>query len=90
MNSMKLPSEDFNRDTLVLKRRVGLIREHVAPISERDLANTHIKFFNDHNPGWRQVRLLVFLSREGGREGETWCEPCVSFARETRWWCWQS
>lgn len=63
VNSMKLPSEDFNRDTLVLKRRVGLIREHVAPISERDLANTHIKFFNDHNPGWRQGDQMVVLAK---------------------------
>lgn len=49
-------SEDsFNPETSVLKRRVGVVKEHVAPISSHCLKNPHINFFNERNPGWREV-----------------------------------
>ena len=56
---IKLPSESFDRDTMVLRRRFGVVKDHVAPISERDLQNPHIKFFNDRNPGWREVYCIL-------------------------------
>ena len=59
MTSQQLPSDSFNRDTLVLRRRFGVMKGHVAAISERDLSNPHINFFNKHNPGWREVSSKV-------------------------------
>jgi len=56
--------DSYDRDTFVLRRRIGVIKEHVAPISDRDLRNPHIKFFNERNSGWREVRV-------GGNSGCT-------------------
>jgi len=31
------------------------LQRHVAPLSEKDLANPHIAFFCEQNPGWQKV-----------------------------------
>ena len=52
----ELPTDSYDRDTFVLKRRVGIVRCKLAEISERTMSNPHVRFFNKHNPGWREVR----------------------------------
>ena len=56
VRSVQAPGDEYDRDTFVLRRRVGVANEHLAPISERDLQNPHINFFNQRNSGWREVR----------------------------------
>lgn len=55
IKSINSPEDSFDPETSVLKRRVGVVKEHVAPISSHSLKNPHIKFFNERNPGWREV-----------------------------------
>ena len=54
--------DSYDRDTFVLRRRMGVMQEHVAPISDRDLRNPHIKFYNERNSGWRKVSAGVIAS----------------------------
>ena len=58
VRSVQAPGDEYDRDTFVLRRRVGVANEHLAPISERDLQNPHINFFNQRNSGWREVRSI--------------------------------
>ena len=53
--SAKQPNENYNKDTCVLEREFSRVKEHVAPITDQELKNPHIKFFDEQNPGWRKV-----------------------------------
>ena len=59
--SVKRPSETYNPETFILERELSQARRFLAPISERELLNQHIKFFNEQNPGWRKVCALFRL-----------------------------
>ena len=63
VNSIKSSADSFDRESSVLKRRVGVVKHHVAPISEHDLKNPHIRFFNERNPGWREVGVCMCVCR---------------------------
>ena len=52
---LKKPNETYNPETFVLEREVSHVKNFVAPISEKELLNPNIKFFNERNPGWRKV-----------------------------------
>ena len=67
--SAKLPSETYDPDTGVLHREYSHLKEYVAPITDAELKNPHIKFFVEQNPGWMKVLGKLF-GREGGRGGE--------------------
>ena len=53
--SVKRPNETYDPETFVLERELSQARRFLAPISEKDLLNPNIKFFNEWNPGWRKV-----------------------------------
>ena len=53
---MKNSSDTYDRDNLILRRRLGIVREGVAPITERELRDPRIRFFSERNHGWREVR----------------------------------
>ena len=36
-------------------------QQHVAPISDRDKQNPHIKFFSEKNPGWEKVYTIIII-----------------------------
>jgi hypothetical protein len=55
VRSIQSPEDEYDRDTFVLRRRTAIVNEHLAAISERELQNPHISFFNERNPGWREV-----------------------------------
>ena len=51
--------DEYDRNTFVLRRKTVVLDKQLAAISDRDLQNPHIRFFNERNPGWREVRLKV-------------------------------
>lgn len=53
--NIKGESDGYDRDTMVLKRRVGTVRESTAPVSEKDLQHPYIKFFLERNSNWKEV-----------------------------------
>lgn len=53
--SVKQPSEYYNEETSVLHREYSHLKEYVAPVTEDELKNPHIKFFVEQNPGWMKV-----------------------------------
>ena len=53
---MKNSSEDYDRDNLILRRRLSIVREGVASITERELQDPRIRFFSERNHDWREVR----------------------------------
>ena len=55
VRSIQSPEDEYDRDTFVLRRRTVIVNTHMAEISERELQNPHIRFFNERNPGWREV-----------------------------------
>ena len=59
VRSVQSPGDECDRDTFVLRRRTATVHEQLAAISERDLQNPHIRFFNEHNPGWKEVRSKI-------------------------------
>ena len=77
VRSIHTPMENYNRDTFLLHRRVGLVKAHQAAISQRDMQNPHIRFFLERNPEWTEVSSEVFAG-VGGR-------VCFSVSRATSW-----
>ena len=59
--SAKQPTENYNQETCVLEREYSYLKEHVAPITDEELKNPHIKFFTEQNPGWKKVRAFIYL-----------------------------
>jgi hypothetical protein len=59
VSSVKVQGAEYDRETMVLRRRVGVVRQNMVTISERDMINPHIRFFNERNSGWREVRSKV-------------------------------
>ena len=55
--SVRLPDEVYNPETFVLEREISYLKDYVAVISEQDLKNPHIRFFNEQNPGWTKVSV---------------------------------
>ena len=53
--------EEYDRETFIMRRRVGTMNDHVAPIYERHLQNPHIKFFNERNADWKKVHFCVHV-----------------------------
>ena len=53
--SVKSAGEVYNPETFVLERENSHLKDYVAAITEQDLKNPHIKFFNGQNPGWMKV-----------------------------------
>ncbi|CAI8030974.1 hypothetical protein GBAR_LOCUS17569 [Geodia barretti] len=49
--------------TFCLRRRTVIVNTHMAEISERELQNPHIRFFNERNPGWREGDQLVTMGK---------------------------
>jgi hypothetical protein len=63
VRSIQSPEDEYDRDTFVLRRRTAIVNEHLAAISERELQNPHISFFNERNPGWREGDQLVAMAK---------------------------
>lgn len=61
--SVCMSNETYNPDTFVLERELSNLKSHVAPISEEDLENPHIRFFTDRNPGWKNGHCMFFLAK---------------------------
>ena len=59
--SVRLPDEVYNPETFVLEREISYLKDFVAVISEQDLKNPHIRFFNEQNPGWTKVSVSLVL-----------------------------
>ncbi|KAL5499378.1 hypothetical protein EMCRGX_G010777 [Ephydatia muelleri] len=65
---VKQPTENYNQETCVLEREYSYIKEHVAPITDDELKNPHIKFFTEQNPGWRKGHCLIVITLMSWRE----------------------
>lgn len=61
-NSVVKSGEIFNPETFVLQREISHVKDFVAPISDEQLQNPHIKFFIDQNPGWANGHCMFFIS----------------------------
>ena len=61
-NTERLPGEEYDPTSFVLKRETTNIKRFVAPITEKDLKNPHIKFFVENNPGWSKGHLMFCAS----------------------------
>ena len=59
VRGVQSPGDEYDRETFVLRRRTVVVNEHLVSISERDLLNPHIRFFNERNPGWRKVSRVA-------------------------------
>ena len=64
--SVKQPAENYNQETCVLEREYSYLKEHVAPITDEELKNPHIKFFTEQNPGWKKVKNIRIGTSGGG------------------------
>lgn len=64
----KQPTENYNQDTCVLEREYSFLREHIAPITDEELKNPHVKFFAEQNPGWKKGHCLIVLTLMTWRE----------------------
>ena len=58
-NTERLPGEEYDPASFVLKREKSHIKRFVAPITEKDLKNPHIKFFVENNPGWSKGHVML-------------------------------
>jgi len=67
--SVKSAGEVYNPETFVLERENSHLKDYVAAITEQDLKNPHIKFFNERNPGWMKVCASIRKGEVGGVEG---------------------
>ena len=61
-DSVRGQYEDYNPETFVLKREVSNLKCHVAPITEEEMKNPHIKFFAECNPGWSKGHCLFTIA----------------------------
>ena len=48
-------SDKYDPETFVVKQETNNVREFVAPITEEELQNPHIAYFDRVNPGWKKV-----------------------------------
>ena len=62
-NDVRIGNEIYDPDTFVLKRELSNLKSHVAPISDSDLENPHIRFFADSNPGWQSGHCMFFIAK---------------------------
>ena len=62
-NDVRMGNESYDPDTFVLKRELSNLKSHVAPITESDLENPHIRFFAKSNPGWQSGHCLFFIAK---------------------------
>lgn len=61
--SVKTESEEYDRESCVLKRELSSMKPSVAPISLIDLENPHIQFFTKKNPGWHRGHQLIVVAK---------------------------
>ncbi|XP_065889419.1 uncharacterized protein [Dysidea avara] len=61
--SFETMSDTYDPTTGVIKREKSKLKEHVAFISEQDLENPHIRYFQHLNPEWSKGHCLVCMSR---------------------------
>lgn len=61
-NSIRGQHEDYDPETFVLKRELSNIKGHIAPITEEELKNPHIKFFAERNPDWSKGHCLFTIA----------------------------
>ena len=59
-------NEVYDPDTFVLKWELSNLKSHAAPLAEADLANPHIRFFVDNNPGWCSIHACSSSLRSLG------------------------
>lgn len=61
--SVQMSNEVYNPDTFVLERELSNLKSHAAPLADSDLANPHIRFFVDNNPGWCSGHCMFFIAK---------------------------
>ena len=59
--AMKTPSEEYDKETFVLKRERTSLKEGVATPSHDDLHDPNIKFFVERNPGWVKGHQMICI-----------------------------
>lgn len=74
--SMRFSGESYNQEG-VIEREGVMLKENVSPISNEDLNNPHIQFFQEHNPGWRKGHQLCILAKV------TWGDVIRGLSRKT-------
>ena len=65
---VKTPQEEYDSNNFVLKREMSHLKSHVAPVTEKDLANPHIKYFLECNPNWHKGHCLFFVAKAMWRD----------------------
>ena len=53
----------YNRDTCVLEREHAALKHYVAPITDKEKRNPHIRFFLKQNPGWARGHCLCVVAQ---------------------------
>ena len=61
-NTERLPGEEYDPTSFVLKREKSHVKKFVSLVTEKDLKNPHIKFFVENNPGWSKGHLMFCAS----------------------------
>lgn len=83
-SSVKSADEVFDPKRCVLERTLSAMKEFVAPILKHDLANPHIAFFQETNPGWKQGHQLIVIGQVKLSDFLSLVLKAVTKARSTR------
>lgn len=60
---VSMKGDVYDPERCVIERTLSNIKDFVAPMTERQLENPHIKFFQETNPGWPQGHQLITLGK---------------------------
>ncbi len=60
---VSMKGDVYDPKRCVIERTLSNMKDFVAPLTERELENPHIKFFHETNPGWQRGHQLITLGK---------------------------